>query len=132
MRKPKLTYKMVEQAIDMKAHGLSNVDICRGLGISETAWYNWLKDPDTKPKLALVEGLKKAEAEYKEVLLDRISGASEKPQHWTAAAWLLERKYPDEYGKAERTREDKADETPQIVLGVSIEVAGSDAEDTDD
>lgn len=59
MRKPKLTYKMVEQAIDMKAHGLSNVDICRGLGISETAWYNWLKDPDTKPKLALVEGLKK-------------------------------------------------------------------------
>ncbi len=75
MRKPKLTYRMVEQAVDMKAHGLSNVDICRGLGISETAWYNWLKDPDTKPKLALVEGLKKAEAEYKEVLLDRISMA---------------------------------------------------------
>ena len=132
MRKPKLTYKMVEQAIDMKAHGLSNVDICRGLGISETAWYNWLKDPDTKPKLALVEGLKKAEAEYKEVLLDRIKGASEKPQHWTAAAWLLERKYPDEYGKAERTREDKADDAPQIVLGVNIEVAGGDAECADD
>lgn len=123
MRKPKLTYKMVEQAIDMKAHGLSNADICRGLGISETAWYNWLKDPDTKPKLALVEGLKKAEAQYKEVLLDRIKGASEKPQHWTAAAWILERKYPDEFGKAERKSDDRNDDVPHISLGVEVRVA---------
>ena len=32
MRKPKLTYKMVEQAVEMKSHGMSNADICRGLG----------------------------------------------------------------------------------------------------
>ena len=56
MRKPKLTYKMVEQAIEMKSHGMSNADICRGLGVSETAWYKWLKDPDSKVKVALVEG----------------------------------------------------------------------------
>ena len=56
--------------------------------------------------------------------------ASEKPQFWTAAAWLLERKYPDEYGKAERTREDKGDEVPQITLGVELKVAkSSDADD---
>lgn len=39
MRKPKLTYRMVEQAVEMKSHGMSNADICRGLGVSETAWY---------------------------------------------------------------------------------------------
>ncbi|MBQ9004023.1 MAG: hypothetical protein IJ087_19430 [Eggerthellaceae bacterium] len=131
MRKPKLTYKMVEQAIEMKSHGLSNADICRGLGVSETAWYKWLKDPDTNPKVALVEGLKKSEAQYKEELLSRVMGASEKPQHWTAAAWLLERRYPDEFGRAERTREDKADEVPKITLGVEVRVAGGDADGDD-
>ena len=130
MRRPKLTYALVDKAVEMKRHGLSNADICRGLGISETAWYKWQKDPDTKVKVALVEGLKKAEAEYKEVLLGRVMNASEKPQFWTAAAWLLERKYPDEYGKAERTREDKGDEVPQITLGVELKVAkSSDADD---
>ena len=40
-------------------------------------------------------------------------------QYWTAAAWLLERKYPDEFGKAERKGDDaKADAAPRIVLGV--------------
>lgn len=37
MPKPKLTYRMVEQAVEMKSHGMSNADICRGLGVSETA-----------------------------------------------------------------------------------------------
>ena len=121
MRKPKLTYKMVEQAIEMKSHGMSNADICRGLGVSETAWYKWLKDPDSKVKVALVEGIKKAEAEYKETLPQSIMATAtrEKNPQWTAAAWLLERKYPDEYGKAERQRDDaKADAAPRIVLGV--------------
>ena len=40
-------------------------------------------------------------------------------QYWTAAAWLLERKYPDEYGKADRQRDAGSDEAaPRIVLGV--------------
>lgn len=41
-------------------------------------------------------------------------------QYWTAAAWLLERKYPDEYGKAERRLggDDPTGQAPQIVLGV--------------
>ena len=131
MRKPKLTNKMVEQAIEMKSHGITNADICRGLGVSESAWYNWLRDPDTKLKVALVQGLKKSEALYKEKLLERVMGASEKPQHWTAAAWLLERQYPDEFGRTERQREDKGDETPHITLGVEVRVAGSDSDGDD-
>lgn len=43
-------------------------------------------------------------------------------QYWTAAAWLLERKYPDEYGKADRRRDEEGSEAaPKIVLGVTVQ-----------
>ena len=140
MRKPKLTTRMVEQAVEMKSHGLSNVDICAGLGItegtfyrSETAWYNWLREPDTKVKVALVEGIKKAEAEYKETLLQSIMATAtrEKNPQWTAAAWLLERKYPDEYAQTTRKTEADTDDTPHITLGVEVRVAGGDGDGDD-
>lgn len=65
-------------------------------------------------------GAKKEESAFKRPLLTTIrSAALARNQYWTAAAWLLERKYPDEFGKAERQRDDaKADAAPRIVLGV--------------
>ena len=116
----------------MKSHGMSNADICRGLGVSETAWYKWLKDPDSKVKVALVEGIKKAEAEYKETLLQSIMATAtrEKNPQWTAAAWLLERKYPDEYAQTTRRAEAEGEDVPQITLGVELKVArSSDGDD---
>jgi len=133
MRKPKLTTRMVEQAVEMKSHGLSNVDICAGLGITEGTFYRWLREDDTKLKRALKQGLKKAEAEYKETLLRSIMATAtrEKNPQWTAAAWLLERKYPDEYAQTTRKAEADTDDTPQIVLGVTVQAVRSD-ESTDD
>ena len=56
---------------------------------------------------ALYDELKKAESEYKRTLLTTIKSAAEsRAQFWTAAAWLLERKYPMEYGKMERKADD--------------------------
>lgn len=57
---------------------------------------------------------------FKRTLLATIrSAALARNHYWTVAAWLLERKYPDEFGKAERRRDDvKADASPRIVLGV--------------
>lgn len=66
------------------------------------------------------KSLKKEEADFKRTLLTTIrSAALARNQYWTAAAWLLERKYPDEYGKADRRRdEDAGVDAPRIVLGV--------------
>ena len=56
-----------------------------------------------------------------ENLLVTIQNASMRSQHWTAAAWLLERKYPLEFGKPDR-REEKVDEPVQLTLGLELEV----------
>ena len=53
----------------------------------------------------------------------------QKNPQWTAAAWLLERKYPDEYAQTTRKNEDAGEDAPQIVLGVTVQAVkgGSDA-----
>jgi transposase len=119
-RRAKLTEEMVQQAIRLKADGLSNGDIICALGIHESTFYRWIGEPKNRLQRELSEGLKKEEAEFKHTLLTTIRAAAlARNQYWTAAAWLLERKYPDEYGKADRRRdEDSEGEAPRIVLGV--------------
>lgn len=120
MGRPKLTKEMVEQAIRLKADGLSNGDIICALGVHESTFYRWIGEPKNKLQRELCEGLKKEETEFKHTLLTTIrSAALARNQYWTAAAWLLERKFPDEYGKAERQRDNGEDSAaPKIVLGV--------------
>lgn len=102
MAKTKLTEEMVEQAIRLKADGLSNGDIICALGIHESTFFRWIGNPRGKLQRALCEGLKKEEANFKQTLLTTIRAvALARNRYWTAAAWLLERKYPDEYGKTE-------------------------------
>ena len=122
----KLTEEVVDRAISLKGEGLSDADIIAALGIHTSTFYRWQAEDDTDLKHALKEGLKKAEADYKATLLNTIrSAALAKNSNWTAAAWLLERKYPDEFGRVDRRREEPRQEAvPQIVLGVAVAPAG--------
>lgn len=130
MRKTKLTYEIVAQAVQLKRDGLCDADIIAALGVHPSTFYRWLKDGEeakTGVKRALCEELKKAESEYKRCLLTTIKSAAEsRAQYWTAAAWLLERKYPMEYGKMERKADDGKDEPIQLSLGIVIEPMAGD------
>lgn len=129
MRKTKLTYEMVDRAVALKKDGLCNDDIIKALGVHKSTFYRWLKDGEEaragSVKRALCDQLKKAEVDYKKNLLVTIRNASMRPQHWTAAAWLLERKYPLEFGKADR-RDEQKDEPVQLTLGLELEVMTDD------
>jgi hypothetical protein len=41
-------------------------------------------------------------AEWETGHVEAIEAAGEHPQHWTARAWLLERRFPDKYGRRDR------------------------------
>ena len=132
MAKPKCTLELIEQAAEMKKRGLSNRDICQALCITEQTFYRWINKPANKLHRSLSESLEKAEAEYKETLLQSIMATAtrEKNPQWTAAAWLLERKYPDEYAQTTRKVEAEGEDVPQITLGVELKVArSSDGDD---
>ncbi|MBP3883980.1 MAG: helix-turn-helix domain-containing protein [Olsenella sp.] len=130
--KLKLTHKLVGEIVELKRDGLCDADIIAAIGVHPSTFYRWLKegeDARTGVKRALYEELKKAEAQYKRGLLTTIKDAAmSRAQYWTAAAWLLERKYPMEYGKMERKAEDSDNAPVQLTLGLVIEPMVSDGD----
>lgn len=120
--KPKLTEEMVGEAIGLIRDGASNADVIRWLGVSEAAFYAWLKNPRTRAQKELAEGLKNAEVERKRWHLRRIREASERGQ-WQASAWYLERRYPKEYARPEvQLARESATEAAQLALERFAEV----------
>ena len=112
MSKEKLTKEGIEDAVRLARLGLTDKDIAAYLGVSRETFSRWRNHPQTQNQRHLNHALKKAEAERKGTLLNRILQASD--DSWQAAAWLLERRYPAEFAKPVRPVEDthlaKADE----------------------
>lgn len=74
---------------------------CQYAGISETLFYEWMaegrsgKNPE---KAEFAEQVKTAESEAAMLWLDQIDTAARNGS-WQAAAWRLERRYPQDYGR---------------------------------
>ena len=110
----KLDKEMLDEILTYKENGLSNTDVCDMVGISEQSFYRWLKEADTgidgnnpereatnlELKRELRDGLKRAQAAFKAYHIQTITKAAKK--NWQAAAWMLERMYPKEYGRIDR------------------------------
>lgn len=101
MAKHKLTSEYVKRAIQLKKGGANHKDIAAALGVCPQTFSRWINQPKTENQRELCEGLKKAEADYKNALLAIIAKSAE-TRDWKAAAWLLERKYPAEYARQDR------------------------------
>lgn len=72
-------------------------------GISRTTFYEWMQKGAraASGKYAdFADAVQKAEAEAKGELIDIVKAQS--LRNWQAAAWLLERRYPDEFGRRDR------------------------------
>lgn len=106
-RRPKLTRERIEEICAYLARGLSKRSAVNAALVSETAFYGWLKQGEKdleNGKLKtlqaeLVQSVKKAEAEFKLKHTKNIETAASDGS-WQASAWLLERRYREEYGKS--------------------------------
>lgn len=68
-------------------------------GISYATFHNWMKrgEAEEAPYVDFFKAIKEAEGEGAYTLLQKINTAAN--ESWQAAAWILERRYPEMYGR---------------------------------
>lgn len=126
----KLTAEVIAEAVRLVKTGLSDADVSAVIGVRPDTFSKWKNHPKNELQIRLGQELKKAESERKGALLARILKASE--GNWQAAAWLLERKYPAEFAKPDRYREDGVSDAIQAVKELTATIKarcdGTDSE----
>lgn len=90
--KGKYTPERIKAITDAVLQGVPYRHAAAIAGITETTFYEWM---NKKP--AFAEAIKEAEAKAVAGRIARIRLAE--GDHWQAAAWWLERKYPQEFGR---------------------------------
>ncbi len=96
-------HKCTDGVTQVVAHGLNQglpfETSCRLAGISKQTGYNWLTwgEEGRVPFVDFLDAIKRAEAEGEARLVGTVSAAM--GTHWQAAAWMLERRFPDRWGR---------------------------------
>lgn len=139
-RPTKLTDEIIDLLVKGIKSGLTYNDAAQLAGIHKRTLERWRKKGElakSGPYCRFYRSIKKAEVEARMILLTRINDASagrqvvrEKrvernangevkrivkitrtlPPVWQAAAWILERRYPDEFGRNAKPRVSESDD----------------------
>lgn len=106
MAKLKLTPELSKEICGYIAQGLTKKTAIDACGIAETTFYSWVRKAEadlnagrTNVYTQFLQSIKKAETQDKLKRLNVIRKAAA-DGNWQAAAWELERRYRDEYGRA--------------------------------
>ena len=104
-----MTQQTIGRLLDALRLGASVQMACAAAGISDTTYYRWLDGNDRGA--VEVESAKTAAALS---ALESIQRAAVNGD-WRAAAWLLERRYPADYGRADASVRHTLDVAPASV-----------------
>jgi hypothetical protein len=88
----KFTPERQKKILALLRSGLPRVTVCLLAGIGRTQFYAWLKANRT-----FRTAVKRAEGTVERRWMGLIEKAARDPKHWTAAAWLMERRWPEKY-----------------------------------
>jgi transposase len=114
-RPSKLTPDLAEKIANYISTGNYASVVCGLVGITETTYYSWL-EKGRKAKsgkyLEFLESIKKAEAAREAKWIKDIDG----DPSWQSKAWLLERRYPERWGKKETHVFEGGDKDKPIIL----------------
>lgn len=96
-------------------------------GISRTSLHEYLKRGRRKdaeePFASFVAAVDEAMGEAETSFVVRVASAARDPRHWTAAAWWLERRFPERWGRRDRVEHTGAGGGPIEVSGAAEKVA---------
>ena len=121
-RPTKATEETIKLILDNLREGRGRIETCKMAGIDHDTFMNWMR-----AKSDFSEAVKKAEADgllaMRESALRSIQKAHEQRDQWQAAAWLLERKFADEFAK----REPNAN--PDVNININVRYEDADTDD---
>ncbi|MFY9125354.1 MAG: hypothetical protein WAO32_00115 [Defluviitoga tunisiensis] len=103
-RKSKLTKELIKEAYKLVAAGNYDKDVYPILGIDKSTWYRWLSDGEKAKsglKREFYDTVKKAEKDAIARNVALIQRAAQEG-NWQAAAWWLERKYFEDWGRKDK------------------------------
>lgn len=104
-RKLKLDYELIERIELIIRSGNYAQTACEMVGIGTTTYYRWLElaDKEGSPKIyrEFRDAIKRAEANAEVVSVARIRQAADEGT-WQAAAWYLERKHGERWGRKDK------------------------------
>ena len=103
-RRSKLTPKTQDKIVSAIRAGNYAVVAAEYAGISESSFYAWLqrgRERGTGPYAEFLEAVKEAEREAEVRAVAMIQ--KQMPENWTAAMTFLERKFPQRWGRRDRT-----------------------------
>jgi len=93
-----ITSEQTERLLDGLRHGMTRRAAAAYAGFSKSAFYRMLDEDDG----TFGTEVENAEGEAEAAMTKLVANAAVDPKNWTAAAWWLERRHPDDYGKRER------------------------------
>ena len=99
----KLTKELCDEICEYIAMGNYIERCCQAVGIAKSTFYNWKKrgEKGEEPYATFLKRVNKVEAKA-EIKHTGIIHDIAETGNWMASAWLLERKYPNRFGKREQ------------------------------
>lgn len=94
-------------------------------GVPRSTLHDWLRRgrKGQEPYDAFVAEVEEALGAAETGFVVRVATAARDPRHWTAAAWWLERRFPDRWGRRDRVEHTGKDGGPIEVVDGAAKVA---------
>lgn len=111
-RETKLNKEMIDEIVGYIELGFTIKDTCEAVGISKDTFFEWKKqgkkDKENGIKSLFSEfsdSIKKGKHKIKQLMLSKIVQAAN--ENWNAAAWWVERNFPEDYSLKPELRKTK-------------------------
>ena len=92
-----VTSEQTERLLDGLRHGMTRRAAAAFGGMHHATLYRMLASDAT-----LATEVEKAESQAEAAFTKLVADAAANPKNWTAAAWWLERRHPDDFGRRDR------------------------------
>jgi hypothetical protein len=102
-RTTKLTPELIERIAGLVRSGITPYRAAELCGIGSSTHYRWMESV-REPYREYRESIKRAEAQWEADAIRQVQVHGQK--HWQALAWMLERRFPERYGRPEHRRLD--------------------------